>query len=92
MMVNSAQPGERAPPLTLSTVMSKVVVYAPAEGADTLLLFLLYPFLFYDCGNTDFLGNKFYCVRSGGDVRSHWYNFAFAFQCGISVMTTFMRR
>jgi hypothetical protein len=28
--------------------MSKVVVYAPAEWAETLLLFLLYPFLL--CG------------------------------------------
>ncbi len=90
MMVNSAQPGERPPPLILSTITSNVMVYAPAERADTLL-FLLYPFLLYGFRNTDFLGNKFYCVRSGGDVRSHWYNFAVAFQCGISLMTAFMR-
>ncbi len=63
MIVNSAQPGERPPPLTLSTVTSKVVVYAPAERADTLLLFLLYPFLLYGCGNTDFMGNKFYLCK-----------------------------
>jgi hypothetical protein len=44
----SAQPGEggggggaRPPPFTLSTIMSKVVVYAPADKADKLLLFLL---------------------------------------------------
>jgi hypothetical protein len=50
-MVNSAQPGEgggctRPPPFTPSTITSKVVVYAPAERADTLLLFLLYRILF----------------------------------------------
>jgi hypothetical protein len=50
---NSAYPGEDGgvycarPPL-LSTITSKVVVYAPAERAGTLLLFLLYPFLL--CG------------------------------------------
>jgi hypothetical protein len=58
--------------------------------ADTLLLFLLYPFLFYGCENTDLLGNKFYCVRSGGDVRSHWYNFVVAFQCGNSLITVLL--
>jgi hypothetical protein len=43
MMVKSAQPGgggggARSPPVTLSTITSKVVVYqyAPAENADTL--------------------------------------------------------
>jgi hypothetical protein len=44
-MVNSAQvrvEGARLPPFTLSTITSKVVVFAPAERADTLLLFLLY--------------------------------------------------
>ncbi len=52
IMVNSAQPDEggvaRLLPFTLSTIMSKVVVYAPAEREDKLLLFLLYPFLL--CG------------------------------------------
>jgi hypothetical protein len=48
MMVKSAQPGEgggvaRPPPFTLSTITSKVVVFIPAERADTLPLFLLYP-------------------------------------------------
>ncbi len=33
--------GARPPPFTLSTIMSKVVVYAPADKADKLLLFLL---------------------------------------------------
>jgi hypothetical protein len=45
MMVYSAQAGEvedaRPPPFTLFTITSKVVVYAPAERAETLLLFLL---------------------------------------------------
>jgi hypothetical protein len=49
MMVNSAQPGEGGggctpSPITVSTITSKVVVYAPSERADTLLIFLLYPF------------------------------------------------
>ncbi len=48
MMVKSAQPGEggsaRPPPFALSTIMTKVVVYAPAERTDTLCLFLLYPY------------------------------------------------
>jgi hypothetical protein len=35
-------------PLSLYLPSSKVVVYAPAERADTLHLFLLYPFLL--CG------------------------------------------
>jgi hypothetical protein len=40
MTVNSAQPGvgggARLLPFTLSTITSKVVVYAPAERTDTL--------------------------------------------------------
>ncbi len=47
MMVKSAQPGKggvaRPTPFTLSTITSKVVVYAPAKRADTLLL---YPFMY----------------------------------------------
>jgi hypothetical protein len=41
--------GARPPPFTLSTIMSKVVVYAPADKADKLLLFLLcvLPFHFF---------------------------------------------
>jgi hypothetical protein len=31
------------PPLTIYTITHKVVVYAPAERAETLPLFLLYP-------------------------------------------------
>jgi hypothetical protein len=49
-MVKSAQPGEgggaRPPPFTLSTITCKVVVYAPAERADALPLFLLYPCMY----------------------------------------------
>ncbi len=45
MMEKSAQPGEGGgalpPPFTISTITYKVVVYAPAEKADTLILFLL---------------------------------------------------
>jgi hypothetical protein len=55
MMENSAQPGEGrgcAPtPLTLSTIYHEQscvvhVQYATAEWADTLPLFLLYPYLY----------------------------------------------
>jgi hypothetical protein len=35
--------GARSTPFTISTIIYKVVVYAPAEKADTLPLFLLYP-------------------------------------------------
>jgi hypothetical protein len=50
MMEKSAQPGENGGctpnPFTISTVMYKVVVFAPAARADTLLLFLLYPYMY----------------------------------------------
>jgi hypothetical protein len=46
MMVKSAQPGARPTPYTLSTIMSKVVVYAPAERADTFPLFLLFSYMY----------------------------------------------
>jgi hypothetical protein len=36
----------RPPHFTLSTITIKVVVYTPAERADTLTPFLLYPFFF----------------------------------------------
>jgi hypothetical protein len=54
MMVKSAQPGENrecSPSFfTLSTISSKVVVYT--KRADTLSLFLLYPYM-YSADNTD---------------------------------------
>jgi hypothetical protein len=51
MIVKSVQLGEGGggctpSPFTLSTVTRKVVVYAPAERADTLLIFLLYPCMY----------------------------------------------
>jgi hypothetical protein len=50
-MEKSAQPGEygeglHAHSLSLSTIMYKVVVYVPAERADKLPLFLLYPCMY----------------------------------------------
>jgi len=65
-MVNSAQPGEgggeRDPPFTVSTITSKVVVYSPAERADTLTLFLLYTLfsfrLLIECLAQRILGKK----------------------------------
>jgi hypothetical protein len=41
MMEKLAEPGE---PVTISTITLKVVVYTPAERADTLPLFLLHPY------------------------------------------------
>jgi hypothetical protein len=38
--------GARPPPFTISTITYKVVMYAPAERADTLPLFLLYPYMY----------------------------------------------
>jgi hypothetical protein len=43
-----SHPPPHLPHFTLSTITSKVVVYALAERADTLILFLLYPVLL--CG------------------------------------------
>jgi hypothetical protein len=45
MMEKSAQPGKdggaRPPPITISTITYKIVVFTPAERADTLPLYLL---------------------------------------------------
>jgi hypothetical protein len=38
--------GARPPSFSISTITYKVVVYATAERADTLLLFLLYPYMY----------------------------------------------
>ncbi len=39
--------GDACPsPCTISTISYKVVVYAPAESADTLPIFLLYPYMY----------------------------------------------
>ncbi len=50
MIVKSAQNGEggglTSTPFTISTIMCKVVVYAPAERVDTLPLFLLYLYMY----------------------------------------------
>jgi hypothetical protein len=50
MMEKLVQPGEgggaRPPPFTISTITHKVVVYFPAEGEDTLPLFLFYPYMY----------------------------------------------
>jgi hypothetical protein len=66
MMVKLAQPGEGGgaghPPFTLSTITSKVVVYAPAERADTLPLFLLYPYM-YSAGNSSSVSTLCFFAR-----------------------------
>ncbi len=46
--------GSRPPSFTISTITYKVVVYAPAERADTLHLFLLYPYM-YSVNSATFL-------------------------------------
>jgi hypothetical protein len=38
--------GARPSPFTLFTITYKVAVYAPAERADILPLFLLYPYMY----------------------------------------------
>jgi hypothetical protein len=38
--------GARPSPFTISTITYKVEVYAPAERADPLPLFLIYPFMY----------------------------------------------
>ncbi len=43
LRVKLPQPGEG--PFILSTITYKVMVYAPAERADTLPLFFLYPYI-----------------------------------------------
>ncbi len=54
MRVNSALAGESGgahpPPFNISTIMYKAVVYAPAERADTLPIFLLYPYVYFCAG------------------------------------------
>jgi hypothetical protein len=40
--------GARPPPFAIVTITYKVAVYAPAERADTIRLFLLYPYVL--CG------------------------------------------
>jgi hypothetical protein len=62
MMDKLSQPGDRkgdAPPFTLSTITYEVVVYAPAERADTLPLFLLYPYMY-----SMVFGNSAVCMCS----------------------------
>jgi hypothetical protein len=50
MMEKLGQAGEsggaRPSPFSTSTITYKVVVYAPAEMADALPLFLLYPYMY----------------------------------------------
>jgi hypothetical protein len=53
MMEKAAQPAvrmrsARPPPFTISTITYKVVVYAPALRANTLPLFPLYPYEYYE--------------------------------------------
>jgi hypothetical protein len=38
--------GARPSPFTISTITYKVVVYAPGERADTLPIFLFYPYMY----------------------------------------------
>jgi hypothetical protein len=49
MMEKIAQSGEGGvhAPFTISTITFEVVVFTPVERADTLSLFLLYPYIFF---------------------------------------------
>jgi hypothetical protein len=58
--------GARPPPFPISTITYKVVLYAPAARADTLPLFLLYPYM-YSVVRT--LNCIFGCRDGAGSVR-----------------------
>jgi hypothetical protein len=57
MMEKLAQPGEvrgpSLPPFTIFTITDKAAVYPPAERADKLPLFHLYPYM-YSVGAINF--------------------------------------
>ncbi len=76
LMEKLAQPGDsvgdKRPPLfTLSTITCKVVVYAPAERADTLPLFLLYPYM-YSVPPAGFFNGLWESMYS---ISSHWLRY-----------------
>jgi hypothetical protein len=67
MMVKSAQlvgvGGAGLSPFTLSNITSKFVVYVPAERADALSLFLLYPCMYSVAGAASKVGlSTIYCT------------------------------
>jgi hypothetical protein len=68
MLVKSAHPGEGGgvhhalPHFTLSIITSKFVVYAPAERAVTLPLFLLYPYMY----SVQVTFSHYFCWGGGG--------------------------
>jgi hypothetical protein len=68
MMEKLAQAGEgggrRQPLFTIFTITDKVVVYATAKSADTLLLFLLYPYMY----SVTKMFNSAFIIRR---IRSH---------------------
>jgi hypothetical protein len=67
MMEKSALAGEvgsgRAPPFIISTIKYKVVVYAPAEREKTLLLFLLYPYMYSVVVRWKWMQTLHWCAR-----------------------------
>jgi hypothetical protein len=69
MMERSAQPSEdggvRPPPFTMSTITYKVRVYAPAERADTLSLFLLCPYMYSMASAVQSSARTFYSLALG---------------------------
>ncbi len=74
MMVNSAQPdaGRGCTPSPFHSTC-KVVVYAPAERADTLLLFLINPFLLCTFSRA-LMFNDGLTWRIGNRLLTHDYN------------------
>jgi hypothetical protein len=59
------------PPLALSLITYKVVIYAPAERADTLPLFLLYSIMYSALSpNSKYRGFGVYSINKTGS----WQN------------------
>ncbi len=84
MMVKSApclvKVGDaRPPPFTLSTITSKVVVHAvpstPAERADKLPLFLLYPYMYSVAESIPYRLELFGCEQQYSQLNLGEYSF-----------------
>ncbi len=72
MMEKLAQPGEvrgpSLPPFTIFTITDKAAVYPPAERADKLPLFHLYPYVLCGCHQFHQLLDERFCVLLGGRI------------------------
>jgi hypothetical protein len=69
----------RPPPFTLSTITSKVVVYAPAERSETLLLFLIT--LFFSVPSSD-SSKRNMSVKYTASSFTNYFNGGALYFCG----------